>query len=235
MRLSRQAHYAFRTVLDLSRHGRVRSSEIARRQGIPPAFLGKVVQGLGRAGILRTFQGVRGGVELARAPAALTLRQVLEAAEGPLAINLCALWGDCPCLQPCPVRATLARAQAAVERELAVTFAELAGAGTGGRPRPAQAPAAPTAAGQTVTVKMSEFTYAIQPTEVAAGRVTFQIENVGTVEHDFLIEGTDTGTQMLRPGQSATLTVDLAPGTYTVFCNVAGHKEAGMHTQLVVK
>ncbi|MDQ7842292.1 MAG: Rrf2 family transcriptional regulator [Armatimonadota bacterium] len=126
MRLSRNAHYAFRTVLDLARHGRARSSEIARRQGIPPAYMAKVVQGLGRAGILRTFRGIRGGVELARPAAGLTLRAVLEAAEGPLALNLCALWGDCPCQQPCPVRATLARAEAAVERELAVTVAELA-------------------------------------------------------------------------------------------------------------
>ncbi|MDR7466312.1 MAG: cupredoxin domain-containing protein [Armatimonadota bacterium] len=102
-------------------------------------------------------------------------------------------------------------------------------------PPAAQPPAAPTAAGQTVTVKMSEFKYEMQPTEVSAGPVTFRIENVGTVEHDFLIEGLDKGTEALRPGQSTTLTVDLKPGTYTIFCKVAGHKEAGMHIQLVVK
>ena len=124
---------------------------------------------------------------------------------------------------------------------LMVIVALLAGACGGKQPAQqptaptAQPPAAPTAAGQTVTVKMSEFNYEIQPTEVSAGPVTFQIENVGTVEHDFLIEGLDKGTQALRPGQSTTLTVDLKPGTYTIFCNVAGHKEAGMHIQLVAK
>jgi len=126
MRLSRNAHYAIRTVLDLSQRGRGRSAEIAQRQGIPPAYMAKVVQGLSRVGILRTFRGTRGGVELVRPPAILTLRNVIEAAEGPLAINLCATWGDCPCQQPCPVRATLARAEAVLERELAVTIAELA-------------------------------------------------------------------------------------------------------------
>ncbi|HXF81262.1 MAG TPA: Rrf2 family transcriptional regulator [bacterium] len=130
MRLSRNAHYAFRTVLDLSRHGRTRAAEIARRQGIPRAYLAKVVQGLSRAGILRTYRGSRGGVQPARDPAAITLRDLVEAAEGPLAINLCAAWGDCPCRQPCPVRATLARLQGLLERELgAVTIADLA-AGT---------------------------------------------------------------------------------------------------------
>jgi len=103
------------------------------------------------------------------------------------------------------------------------------------QPPAAQPPAAPTASGRTVRVRMSEFKYEMQPVEVPAGTVTFQVENVGTVEHDFLIEGLDKGTQQLRPGQSATLTVDLKPGSYNVFCNVAGHKEAGMQMQLVVK
>jgi len=127
MRLSRNAHYAIRTVLDLSQHGRGRSAEIAERQGIPPAYMAKVVQGLSRAGILRTYRGTHGGVQLARSPGAVTLRDVVEASEGPFAINLCAAWGDCPCAQPCPVRATLARVQTTLERELAgVTVADLA-------------------------------------------------------------------------------------------------------------
>lgn len=128
MRLSRNAHYAIRTVLDLSQRGRGRSAEIASRQGIPAAYMAKVVQGLGRAGILRTYRGTNGGVQLARTAAAITLRDVVEAAEGPVAINLCAAWGDCPCLQPCPVRTTLARVEGLLERELAgVTIADLAG------------------------------------------------------------------------------------------------------------
>lgn len=125
---------------------------------------------------------------------------------------------------------------------LAVVVTFIAASCGGGRqaqqpaqPPAAQPPVAPSAAGQTVKVKMSEFKFEVQPTEVQAGTVTFQIENVGTVEHDFLIEKLDKRTEQLRPGQSATLTVQLTPGTYTVICEVAGHKEAGMQTQLVVK
>lgn len=127
MRLSRHAHYAIRTVLDLSQHQRGRSAEIATRQGIPPAYMAKVVQGLSKAGIVRTHRGTRGGVQLAKPPATVTLRDVIEATEGPIAINLCVVWGDCPCAQPCPVRASLARVQQLLERELgSVTIAELA-------------------------------------------------------------------------------------------------------------
>lgn len=127
MRLSRHAHYALRTVLDLCAHPRTRSADIARRQGIPPAFAPKIIQALARRGIVRTFRGSRGGVALARPPQALTLADVVQAVDGPVAINQCILWGDCPCPQPCPVRRALAHLQSVVEREMAaVTVASLA-------------------------------------------------------------------------------------------------------------
>jgi len=127
MRLSRNAHYAIRTVVDLAQRERGRSGEVAHRQGIPPAYMAKVVHELSKAGILRTYRGTHGGIQLAKAPSALTLRDVVEATEGPIALNLCVFWGDCGCDQPCPVRASLGRLQSAVERELdGVTIAQLA-------------------------------------------------------------------------------------------------------------
>src|SRR3990172_2019834 len=91
MQLTRQADYAVRVVLDLSvrpqRQSRTR--EIARRQRIPPAFLRKIVQTLARAGFVRTVRGADGGVRLVREPAATTLRQVIEAGEGPGRLNRC--------------------------------------------------------------------------------------------------------------------------------------------------
>lgn len=141
MRLSRNAHYAIRTVLDLSRRQRGRSAEIAERQGIPPAYMAKIVQGLSRAGIVRTYRGAHGGVLLAKPAGGVTLRDVIEATEGPTAINLCAVWGDCPCVQPCPVRAALARVQQVLERELeALTIADLASRLPQGWPQGVQAP-----------------------------------------------------------------------------------------------
>lgn len=97
-------------------------------------------------------------------------------------------------------------------------------------------PAAPgPAAGTQVVVRLSEFKFELTPAEVPAGTVTFDVQNVGTVEHDFMIVELDRHSELVRPGQRTTLTVDLPPGTYTVICEVAGHKEAGMQLQLVVK
>jgi Rrf2 family protein len=135
MRLSRNAHYAIRTVIDLALRERGRSAEVARRQGIPQAYMARVVHGLGTAGIIRTFRGTHGGIQLAKPAASITLRDVVEATEGPLALNLCVVWDDCPCAQPCPVRSTLAGLQSTVERELdAVTVEQLAARLPGGWP-----------------------------------------------------------------------------------------------------
>jgi Rrf2 family protein len=135
MRLSRNAHYAIRTVIDLALRERGRSAEVARRQGIPQAYMGRIVHGLGTAGIIRTFRGTHGGIQLAKPATSITLRDVVEATEGPLALNLCVVLDDCLCAQPCPVRSTLARLQSVVERELdAVTVEQLAARLPGGWP-----------------------------------------------------------------------------------------------------
>ncbi len=99
----------------------------------------------------------------------------------------------------------------------------------------AQQPAPPAAEGQKVRVEMSEFKYAMGTTEVPAGKVMFDLVNAGSVEHSFIVEGTDVKSEQIRPGQTVTLQTELKPGTYTIVCDVAGHKEAGMTTQLVVK
>jgi Rrf2 family protein len=135
MRLSRNAHYAIRTVIDLALRERGRSGEVARRQGIPQAYMARIVHGLSTAGIVRTFRGTHGGIQLAKPPASITLRDVVQATEGPLALNLCVVWDDCRCAQPCPVRTTLARLQSVVERELdSVTVEQLAVRLPGGWP-----------------------------------------------------------------------------------------------------
>jgi uncharacterized cupredoxin-like copper-binding protein len=70
-----------------------------------------------------------------------------------------------------------------------------------------------------------------------AGEVTVTLDNVGIVEHDFLIEemGDLDVVGMVDPGQSATGTVELEPGTYTVYCSVPGHRNAGMQATLEVR
>jgi Rrf2 family protein len=116
MQLSRAAHFAIRTVLDLAMEGPGPTAAVAARQGIPPAQAGKIVQQLARANIVLTSRGASGGIRLARPADSVSLRDVIDAIEGPLTVNRCAAWDDCPCTQPCPVRAELARLQREVER-----------------------------------------------------------------------------------------------------------------------
>jgi Rrf2 family protein len=118
MELTNATQFALRTVLDLAVGGPSHVAEIAARRGIPPAQAGKIVQRLVRRGLVRTTRGARGGVRLGRGPEAITLRQVVEAIEGPIVVGRCAVWDDCPCVQPCPVRTALARVQQSVEKIL---------------------------------------------------------------------------------------------------------------------
>ena len=96
-----------------------------------------------------------------------------------------------------------------------------------------QTPAAPEAPSE-VEIILKE--WAIEPQEltVKAGEVTFKVENGGNLEHDFVIEGTEGKVDVLLPGDTQTLVVNLSPGSYTVICSVPGHKEAGMVGKLTV-
>ena len=59
--------------------------------------------------------------------------------------------------------------------------------------------------------------------------------NGGTVEHNLAVDGTDLKTDDLAVGESDSLDLSsLEAGTYTVFCDISGHKEAGMVGDLVV-
>ncbi len=86
---------------------------------------------------------------------------------------------------------------------------------------------------QTVTITLNEFTIS-GPTEIEPGPTVFQVVNEGAIAHNLAFEGMQTPD--LANGATHTLDVgDLAPGTYTITCEVAGHVGAGMtHTIVVV-
>jgi Rrf2 family protein len=89
--IRRETDYALRCVHDLAgRGGRLAAvGDISRRMRIPRSFLAKIVQKLGRAGIIRSSVGVKGGLTLARSPARISFLEVIVAMEGPLAVNRC--------------------------------------------------------------------------------------------------------------------------------------------------
>jgi Rrf2 family protein len=115
MQITRQADYAVRAVLYLSRMGnnqRAATSTVAKEQSIPPSFLAKIISQLSIAGLLHTSRGARGGVTLAREPKEITLLEVIEAIDGPIQLNECV--GEnatCTFDHDCPLRPVWCEAQ----------------------------------------------------------------------------------------------------------------------------
>ena len=103
--------------------------------------------------------------------------------------------------------------------------------------------AATNAAGGGSTIAISadpSGALAFEQTDVtaAAGSDTLDFTNDSSTPHDVVIEdsgGGEVGKTDVIQGDSATATVDLKPGTYTFFCSVDGHREAGMEGTLTVK
>jgi Rrf2 family protein len=108
MQITRQADYALRAVIYLSRlapEERAATSQIAQEQRIPPSFLAKIVSQLSVAGLLQTSRGARGGVSLAKTPSEITLLDVVEAIDGPILLNECvACGGVCSFGNDCPMK-----------------------------------------------------------------------------------------------------------------------------------
>jgi len=93
MQVSRKIDYALRAVIHLADEEaaeRICSvSEIASRERIPRQFLEKIVQELIHKGLVRSRRGPHGGYVLARPADKMTFRDVIEAVEGPIALNNC--------------------------------------------------------------------------------------------------------------------------------------------------
>ena len=85
-------------------------------------------------------------------------------------------------------------------------------------------------------VTETEFKIALPKNTLAAGSYAFEVANDGKIEHDLVVQGNgvDEKTPTIQPGSSATLNVDLKPGTYDVYCSIPGHKQAGMDVKLTV-
>lgn len=77
--------------------------------------------------------------------------------------------------------------------------------------------------------------YEEAPEEVAAGTVDVELDNQGNIEHNVVIEELDDQKILdAAAGESDSGSVELEPGTYTYYCDVAGHRAAGMEGTLTV-
>lgn len=121
MKLSKESQYGLTGVLALAElpAGSVLSvAEIAAATGLAQPFLAKVFQRLARGGVLQSHRGRSQGYALARSAAEISLKEVVEAIEGPQLFRHCVFWSDvCSETHPCVLHETW-REMAAKTREL---------------------------------------------------------------------------------------------------------------------
>ncbi len=87
MRLSHQVQYAICGIFDLAYNGHgepVQIRVISERQAVPSRYLEQIFQRLRRAGLVTSKRGPGGGYTLSRAAARITLREIVEAVQGPI-------------------------------------------------------------------------------------------------------------------------------------------------------
>ena len=106
MRLSNLADYAVVTMSSAARHcggARTSAAALAAETGLPVPTVQKLVSKLSAAGLLRSVRGAGGGLQLARPAAAISLADIVEAVEGPIALAAC-IEGDCAVDHDCRVK-----------------------------------------------------------------------------------------------------------------------------------
>lgn len=93
-KISRKTEYAIRGMIYLAKQPRdqfVMIKEITKATKTSPVFLVKIFQGLSNANLVVSSRGAVGGFKLSRKPEHITLRDILEATEGPVIMNLCVI------------------------------------------------------------------------------------------------------------------------------------------------
>lgn len=102
-------------------------------------------------------------------------------------------------------------------------------------PSPSPASTPTSALPSELEIVQHEFSLEHSVSTVKAGEVTFAIKNDGFIEHNFIIEGVDSKIDVILPQEATTFTVNLSPGTYRLVCNLPGHEEAGMVSEIKVE
>jgi len=95
--------------------------------------------------------------------------------------------------------------------------------------------------GETVTFEADpsgQLAYTETDVTAKAGSATIEFDNPASIGHDVVIED-ESANEIAKTDvitdSTTTTTADLKPGTYTFYCSVPGHREAGMEGTLTVK
>ena len=90
---------------------------------------------------------------------------------------------------------------------------------------------------RTIRVSGTEFKFKLSNANLSPGTYRFELKNDGQVVHNLVIEGPGvdkTSTPVIESGETSSLTVALVSGTYTFYCSVPGHEDAGMKVEVDV-
>jgi plastocyanin len=99
-----------------------------------------------------------------------------------------------------------------------------------------QARAERTRGGDVVTVIAEDGRFPNDTYQATAGPVAISYRNGGSIGHTLVIEGVDGfKLDVAAKGDVDQATVELQPGEYTIYCDVAGHRQAGMEASLEVR
>ncbi len=127
--INRDADYAVKALLAVARReGRTTAvTELTAELGLPRPYLRKIMQTLGREGIVRSAKGRGGGFVLARPAGRIAAADVLRAFQGPISLHDCLFKKRlCPDVATCPLRKSLGRVESRLVRDLeALTLASI--------------------------------------------------------------------------------------------------------------
>jgi Rrf2 family protein len=118
MQLTRAADYGVRVMIQLTAlagNGRASLPNLARATGAPQSFLSKVLQSLTRAGLISSRRGQAGGFHITPRGATASMREVIEAVDGVICLNICLGPGrSCSRKAHCPAHPVWVEAQQAM-------------------------------------------------------------------------------------------------------------------------
>jgi plastocyanin len=109
------------------------------------------------------------------------------------------------------------------------------GGGGDGTAKEGPPAASDSAAPGTLRIEAHEFALTPKDLRTAPGTVAVEYVNAGAIPHTLLIDGASgLKLEVASAGDVDSGTVKLEPGTYTLYCDIPGHREAGMETALTV-
>jgi FeS assembly SUF system regulator len=129
-KVNKLTDYATVVLIEIARNNVVRSSQhLSERTGIPLPTVAKLMKSLSKAGLTHSQRGAGGGYALGRAPGSITIADVIQAVEGPIALTACADTSEehCGIEAVCPVQGKWNKVNTAVRAALSeVTLADMA-------------------------------------------------------------------------------------------------------------